>query len=399
MSIVGKRIGNLVALRPLLEQCLAAERDLNKRIYVKLWEEFPTLFNPTDFKLEHGYYIKYLLRGDYYEKKADNSWHVDKILDEISQDPEELIELGIAAVYTELLNNKALYKKEGKNKYKAYAWGNYDEIQSFYNFKHMLETKFAGSGATIKDTSPKHFEDSVHYDMQITFPQSKIRNKGIDQIIPGFSINIENKTGVTTDALSSKFHFGTVSSSAIVGGTFAYQDFLKLIQDISYRYLTGATYGDAIKEIRRAKYTFMKDIAIQYIQWKLDNYWPVFVSSGKNGIVLCSEIVQAMIKHDMLSFDGGTEDPGDQLLEVYRAHNYRVEEVIYDPEAKTYHSQTQHHYDPWGYMSYGSSPVNLRKDAIRGNAKEGAIEKAIKKVMNKNKIMPDFKLSLWYGAK
>lgn len=398
MSIAGRRIGNLVALRPLLDRCLEAERDLNKRIYTKLLEEFPALFNPTATQLQHGYYIKYLLRGDFFEKTADDSWRVEKIINEISQDPEELVELGIAAVYTELLKNKALYK-QGNKINKAYAWGNYDEIQSFYNFKHMLETKFAGSGASIKDTSPKNFGDSIHYDMQITFPQSKIHSKGIDQIIPGFSINIENKTGVTTDALTSKFHFGTVSSSAITGGTFAYKEFLALIQDISYRYLTGATFGDAIKEIRRAKYTFMKDLAIQYIQWKLDNYWPVFVSSGKNGIVLCSEVVQAMIKKDMLSFDNGTEDPGDQLLKVYPQHSYRTEEIIYDPETETYSAQTKYNYNYWGYESYGASPVNLRQDDIRGNIEQSKIEKAVKKVMNKSKIMPDFKLSLWYGSK
>ena len=420
MSVVGQRLSQLTELQDLLTDCTREEERLNELIRIKLEKEFPNL-QPTTQLTDHGAYIKFLLRdnslySNHKWGKYKNEEIGTKVMDwfvseenPLQHTHQDLINMGIASVYVDLLKNLSQAKEyKTSDEHYRYFLGNLDEMKSFYNLKTMLEKKFPNSGATITDTAPKQFKDSVRYDIKITFPDTVRQLEDTTEFISGFSVNLENKLGVTNSAKTSSFHFGTVSSDAIGGGTLTYTAFLNSIRQISIDYLTGVTFGDAVERVARAKSEFMRKVAVQFIKWKLQNNWPVFVSSGAGNIVLCSEIVQAMIDGDMMKFDKSTEDPGDTIVKYFLKRTYKETNTIYDEETGEYQNVTSKgvNWRPSGmFGSEQQMPFVKRRDgkvstdSIRDVDRQMA-KAAVDKVLNWSStegISPRFKMSLWYG--
>lgn len=364
-------LGRLTELSSLYTDCLEAEKRLNDNIFQALVTLRPEIFKkkfPT-----HGWYIKNLLTGfnnisSYEEISGDINQDgiMTDILMSISKNPQTLIDLGMGALYAD-------FKKNMKNGDKAYAVGNLSEAKRFTGLYNMLQKSFPG--AEIKDTAPKNFGDSVLYDMQISFPFDFT-----NQLMGKFNINIENKSGITDNAATSSFHFGTVSNKAITGGDLTYQSFLNTIQEISHKYLSGLPYEDSVATLRRAKDEFMRNLTIQYIIWRLENNYPVFTSSAKTGVVLCSEIVKQMMTTEKMSLGDDTEDPGEKILRYYASYNYIENETVYKDRAFQNLKKTGRDNV---YRSLRSVPeVKASLDTLINNGK---------------KVSPSFKISLWYG--
>lgn len=371
-------LSKLSELESLLIACKKAEDDLNDKCYDLLKAADPIGYK-TKFG-SHGYYIKRFLnqRNGYIEKQEDD---INTVVDRLHKTPKELIDLGIAWVMADLVTNT---EKSKEKKYANYAKGNRDEIKTFVGFYEMINKLYEGQGITIKDTAPKEFGDSVRYDMQITIPDRVIDKKTQS----GFSINIENKTGITSDPYSSSFHFGTVSSGAIAGGTRAYETFLNQIQKISREYLEGL-HANPQASIRAAKDKYLRELVVEYIKWKLNDNWPVFTSSQKNGIILCSQIISAMISGNMMSFDlAETEDVGDIIYSYVGSDRLKVSSIAYDEDDKIFRTS---HMFLGDFFAAGDSSFSLTQ----------ILDKVLKDTLANDKIRvsPRFKMSLWYGKK
>ena len=369
----------LTELDNLLTDCKNAEDQLNDKCYNLLKAGDPVGYK-TKFG-SHGYYIKRFLnqRNGYIEKQKDDD--IDAVVARLNKTPQELIDLGIAWVMADLVTNA---EKSKEKKYANFARGNRDEIKTFVGFYEMLNDIYKGQGFTIKDTAPKEFGDSVRYDMQITIPDQVIDEKTQS----GFSINIENKTGITSDPYTSSFHFGTVSSGAIAGGTKAYETFLNQIQKISREYLEGL-HASPEASIRDAKDKYLRELVVEYIKWKLNNNWPVFTSSQENGTILCSQVINAMKSGDMLSFDlAETEDVGDMIYSYVGSDQLKVSSIAYDEEAKIFRTS---HVFLGDFFAAGDSSFSLTQ----------VLDKVLKETLANDKIRvsPRFKMSLWYGKK
>lgn len=370
---MSKRLGKLVELKALYDSCRTAEDSLNDTIFKSLATKYPTVFCKKF--ATHGYYIKHLITGfdgiSTYEEVAGNGALDEvgrQILLDLSHNPQTLIDLGVAAVYADLKKNVK------KSDTIQFAFGNVDELKSFKSLKTMLDTYFPG--ASITDTAPKDFGQSVKYDMQIAFPLDFTKDAGV------FHINIENKSGVTDDASTSSFHFGSVSNKAITGGDLTYVTFLDRIQTISQKYLMGHTFGDCTLAVRQAKDQYLHDLAVEYIQWRLENNWPVFTSSKKGSVILCSEVVKQMMDEDMTYFGDESEDPGDQVLKYYDSRKWAE-----------------------GYTEYKDKNFyNLRRTGVdeiyRSLKTQPEAASSINKLIEQGKrVSPHFKISLWYGKK
>lgn len=372
-------LNKLIELDNLLTDCKNAEEQLNDKCY-----NFLKAANPKRYVNKfttHGYYIKRFLnqRNGYVQpEEAD----IDEVIARLEKTPQELIDLGIAWVMADLVTNTD--KAEKEKKYANYARGNRDEIRTFVGLYEMINDLYEGQGITIKDTAPKDFGDSVRYDMQITIPDQVTKEK----TYPGFSINVENKTGITSNPYTSSFHFGTVSSSAIAGGTRAYETFLNQIQKISREYLEGL-HANPQASIRAAKDKYLRELVVEYIKWKLNDNWPVFTSSQEDGTILCSQIVKAMMGGDMMSFDAtDTEDVGDEILSYVGSDRLRGSNIVYDEDDKIFRTSPVFFGD-WfaaGDSSFSLSPI---------------LDKVLKDTLANDKIRvsPRFKMSLWYGKK
>lgn len=370
---MSKRLGKLVELKTLYDACRAAEVTLNDTIFKSLATKHPSIFN-TKFTT-HGYYIKHLITGfdgvSNYEEVAGTGALDElgrQILLDLSHNTQTLIDLGVASIYADLKKNVK------KPETVQFAFGNVDELKSFKSLKTMLDKYFPG--ASITDTAPKDFGQSVKYDMQIAFPLDFTKDVGV------FHINIENKSGVTNDASTSSFHFGSISNKAITGGDLSYVTFLDRIQEISRKYLTGHTFGDCALAVRQAKDQYLHDLAVEYIKWRLENNWPVFTSSKKDSVILCSEVVKQMMSKDMTYFGDESEDPGDQVLKYYDSTKWAE-----------------------GYTEYRDKNFyNLRRTGIdsvyRSLKTQPEAASSINKLIEQGKrISPHFKISLWYGKK
>lgn len=366
------KLGRLTELSSLYTNCLEAEKRLNDNIFQALVTLRPEIFKkkfPT-----HGWYIKNLLTGfnnisSYEEISGDINQDgiMRDILMSISKNPQTLIDLGMGALYADFKKNMS------QEKGKIYAVGNLSEAKRFTGLYNMLHQSFPG--AEIKDTAPKNFGESVLYDMQIMFPFDFT-----NQLMGKFNINIENKAGITNSAATSSFHFGTVSNQAITGGDLTYKSLLDGIQQISYKYLNGLSFADSIIELQKLKNRFMRELTIQYIIWRLENNYPVFTSSAKDGVVLCSEIINQMIATEKISFGEDTQDPGDKILRYYDSYKYIDNDTVY--ENKTFQNLKKTGIDNV-YRSLKSVPEV-----------SASLDKLIK---DGKKVSPSFKISLWYG--
>lgn len=366
-----KSLGRLPELQDLYKRCIDAEDALNDNIFTSLQTLRPDIFIKK--YSTHGYYIKHLLMGftdvsSYEEISGDvnDDKIMSKVIASVSRNPQVLIDLGLGALAAEFKNNK-------DNGNISFAAGNLDEAKSFVSLKKMLESSFPGS--SIKDTAPKDFGSSVLYDMQIEFPLDFT-----DRLAGSLNINIENKTGITNSAYTSSFHFGSVSSKAITGGDMTYASFLKKIQEISRNYLNGLSFNDGVEQIRELKDEFIRNLAIQYVEWRLDNNFPVFTSSKKDNVVLCSNIIEQMIKAEKLSLDESSEDPGDRMLKYFDSRRYKEYNTVFEDRQFKNIEKT-------GVDSIVKS-LRYQPEAL------SSIEKLISQQKN---ISPEFKISLWYG--
>lgn len=384
MSSKNSIAGKLIELKTLYDNCIQAEKDLNHNVFMILRSKYPWYFK-EEYKT-HGYYIKMLLNGDhkhfsYVPMKFNNNETLEEqgqqILDAISSDPQTLINIGMGAVMA------ALQKNISKNP--GFAYGNVDEMQRFEGLYRMLKNNFPG--ATITDTSPKDFGSSVRYDMTVSFPLD------FNNLDAGhFKINIENKLGIGTNAFDSKFHFGTITNKSFTGGSNTYQQLLKDIQKISENYfLSAQSFKQTEEQIRQAKNRFMRRLIILYIRWRLKNNWPVFTSSIEGHVVLCSEILKAMIDDDMLHLISDSM-VGDNLYTYYRSHKYKQMNIEYDSRTKQYQETEIYKHDPQQYGSYGSN--EYAKQHIQNFPKQ------VRKILDytpKKIISPNFAAHLWYG--
>lgn len=370
---MSKRLGPLPELEGLLSSCKTAETKLNDDIFNSLVTLKPDIFKKK-FST-HGYYIKKLLTGfndvsSYEEISGDvnSDKLMEKMLASISKDPNVLINLGLGALYSD-------FKRNIRDKNLNFAQGNLDEAKRYVGLSKMLEQSFPG--ASIKDTAPKDFGASVLYDMQIEFPLD-FTNK----IAGMMHINIENKTGVTNSAATSSFHFGTVSNQAITGGDLVYKSFLNQIQDISRKYLLGLSFHESVESLKLAQEDYMRKLTIEYIKWRLANNFPVYTSSAKDGVVLCSEVLAQMGKNDMTSLGEDSIGPGEKILRYYDSRKFTDRSTIY--EERTFKNIKNTGIDSI-YRSIKSVPEAST-----------TINKLIEQGKN---VSPSFKISVWYGKK
>ena len=209
-----------------------------------------------------------------------------------------------------------------------------------------------------------------------------------------FNINIENKMGIGKNALDSDFVFGTITNKAFTGGSDTYEQLLKDIQRISTGYfLSAQSFKQTEENIRQAKNRFMRRLIVLYIRWRLKNNWPVFTSSVEGHVVLCSEILKAMIDYDMLHpvFDSMV---GDNLYTYHRSQKYKQTDIEYDSKTKQYKEVISDGFDHNQYRSYGSN--EYAKQHIQNFPKQ------VRKILDytpKKIISPNFAAHLWYGKK
>ena len=373
---------SLPELMALYEKCLQYEKDLNSRIYNTLLTKYHNYFKKQQIST-HGFYIKLLLNGfgsqavyEEMEGSVDTDKIMTTLLTSISNNPQALIDMGLGSLYHSFYKNK-------KAKNIKFAEGNLDETKRFVSLYKMFNK--ALPGVSIKDTAPKNFEQSVRYDMEISLPID-FNNSGLGT----YNMYLENKTGVTNSALTSSFHFGTISDSAIGGGDLAYQTFITSIQDICHDYISNITSHDGVEELKKIKNSFFRQLIVEYIKWRLDNYFPVYTSSRRYNTVLCSEILKCMIDGGYLSLDGGTDaykEPGKTIVKYVESSSYKQTTTKYIRDASGK-----------GRFEDVVNQFNDDTGATRSYAVQPTYERVIEKIKKDlTLVSPKFKASLWYG--
>lgn len=372
-------LGRLTELTALRNDCLDYERELNDKIFQTLTTKYRYFFKKKH--PGHGFYIRLLLTGfgdiAVYEEIAgnvDTDGIMSQVLGSVSKDPQVLIELGLGSLYAAFNKNK----KDGNIEF---AGGNLDETKTFASLYKMFDK--ALPGVKIKDTAPKNFESSVRYDMEIELPI----NLNIPELNK-YKMYIENKTGVTNSAATSSFHYGTISSQAIAGGDLAYKTFLDVIQAICYDYMNGMSEAEGVNRLKEIKNQYFRQLIIAYIKWRLQNYFPVYTSSRKDGVVLCSEVLERMINGNYISLeDQKTIFPTSGIFKYTESSMYKSTDTTFKKGAS-------------GKGVFVDTELWLNDDtgATRSYTIRPEYRKSIENIKRDlTKISPKFKASLWYG--
>lgn len=349
---------------------------------------------------EHGYYIKTLYNKMYQPSSTPSSRYMPQTnLDAtLLKDGSTLInsllqiyprwigkngtiqDIGALAVYKSL-------KKNVKNADTHFALGNYGElkvleglakgIQDFTNSQKKNKNSVI-TNANVIDSDVQDYSYQVKYDIGLDIDytyNTKMNNLHLP-------IEVKSgRNGVQKDYLTSQFHFGEVSDTAF---TFdrkngIYEELIDSLQKSFQHYVTSGELSDRL--IRKHMHQMMIDLAIQFIQWKLSNNFPLFVSDTLYNINLSSEIIKGFmnnpggtveyILYDIFSFvDLGINSSNN---------NIRYVTSVYD--------------DTKRMQAYNTNWLTGERnwEDIK------AYNKTTKDILSRTRITPRFKAHIWYG--
>lgn len=291
------------------------------------------------------------------------------------------------------------FHKNVRNGNFKYAKGNLSEAMRYIGMKNAL-SNFAVNGQKIdiKSTYSGQFQEHAKYDILISLPPLLTETgKKFPTQIP-----IENKSSLLN------FHVGTISANAIGSGKDkAYNDFLFKIQNIYNKYTQGLTTPqEIIKAIRKSKDQLLGELAEEYLWWKLNDNFPVFVTHRRSteigkkkwyelqfskiegNCLLCSEVIQGFLK-GMGTIDSKETNIGKSLYEYLVGFQEKEISYIEDPRHKHRYIQQSKlgaiTKDKFGFpeiktTGHTAARTNLFLDASRRIAWSS-----------------DFRLSIWYG--
>ena len=353
-------------LEQLYKSAIAAENSINEQCKVLLGES-----GITDIPSGHGEAIKQFFHHFYqssqkYDSESVFKTYINKYADELNKtinlNKNELIEFGIGALLEELKQNTS------KKQY-TYARGNYAELHLFEGLYNGLKKEF-GDNIVLVDTSPKNYENSIRYDINVLL---SLPDKD------DLDINIESKKGVTESYIDSKFDLGTFSDTgfSLKSNEKIYASLIDSLQKDFYKFINTATKTstETDKWVREQ----LVDWSIQYIKWRLNNNFPIFASDVNGGnINLSSEIIKGF----QLNPGGSVEYTlGDMLTFVNLDTTYN------------YHGQAN-------IARYISTKTDISKRTLEEYVKgSGWIKrKDFKTTFQRGtKITPLFKATVWYG--
>lgn len=391
----------LMILQQLYDSAITQEKAWDKQC----WEVLVSM-NLLDKKhktygqQEHGYYIKTLYNKMYQPSSTPASRSMPtKQLDTVLLSNSETLVKSLSQIYSGWLSRNgsvrdigamALYKSLQKNIKNAditFALGNYGElkvleglakgIQDFTNTKKKNKDSVI-TKATVIDSDAQDYSYQVKYDIGLDIDYN------YDTKINNLHLPIEVKSGrngVQKNYLASKFHFGEVSDTAF---TFdrkdgIYEELIDSLQKSFQHYVTSGELSDRL--IRKNMYQMMIELAIQFIQWKLSNNFPLFVSDTLYNVNLSSEIIKGFmdnpggtveyILYDIFSFvDLGINSSNN---------NIRYVTSVYDDTKRR--------------QSYNTN----WKTGERNWEDIKAYKKTTQDILSRTRITPRFKAHIWYG--
>ena len=217
-------------LEQLYKSAIAAENSINEQCKVLLGES-----GITDIPSGHGEAIKQFFHHFYqssqkYDSESVFKTYINKYADELNKtinlNKNELIEFGIGALLEELKQNTS------KKQY-TYARGNYAELHLFEGLYNGLKKEF-GDNVVLVGTSPKNYENSIRYDINVLL---SLPDKD------DLDINIESKKGVTESYIDSKFDLGTFSDTgfSLKSNEKIYASLIDSLQKDFYKFINTAT--------------------------------------------------------------------------------------------------------------------------------------------------------------
>lgn len=291
------------------------------------------------------------------------------------------------------------FHKNVQNRNFSYARGNLSEAMRYIGMKNVLSNfTVNGQKIDIKATYSGQFKEHAKYDILISLPPllTESGNKFSAQI------PIENKTSLLN------FHFGTISANAIGSGKDkAYNDFLLQIQDIYNEYTQGLTTPrDIIKEIRKSKDDLLGSLAEEYIWWKLNDNFPVFVSHKRTTEIdekkwyelqlskiegkclLCSEVIQGFLQGKG-TIDKKETGIGEKLYEYLIG--FQEKEVSYTQDTVNKYRYIQQ--SKLGEITKDSFGLPEIKTIGHKEARANLFLDSSRRIAWSS----NFKISLWYG--
>lgn len=302
-----------------LEQLYSAAR-IQEQAWNDQCKQILNLIDPNVYgtlnAVGHGAYIKLFYTYFYQPSQRVSSGAVaegniyqqaEHILDTLNLDSTIFTNIGKQIGAQALIE----YLDENLNKGSFhFARGNYGELrvlEGLYNSaKQVLKNKANNhiKAIALKDTDDRKFGESIKYDILLTVkPEAATK-------INTLSIPIEVKSGrrgIDQNFRHSNFYLGTVSDTAFDMNkkTGIYQQLIESLQD-AFLYFLDSNQISTTK-IDSVIQQMMIETAIQYIYWRLQNNFPIFVSDKiKNGqpyINLSSEIIRGFL-----------EDPGGTVI-------------------------------------------------------------------------------------
>ena len=349
---------------------------------------------------EHGYYIKTLYNKMYQPSSTPSSRYMpkEKLDSALSLESKTLMK-SLSQIYSGWLSKNgsvrdigalAVYKslqKNVKNAHVDFALGNYGElkvleglakgIQDFTNSTGKNKKSVITNAAVI-DSDAQGYGYQVKYDIGLDIDYT-YNTKTNNLHLP---IEVKSgRNGVQKNYLTSKFHFGEVSDTAF---TFdrkngIYEELIDSLQKSFQHYVTSGELSDRL--IRKNIYQMMIELAIQFIQWKLSNNFPLFVSDTLYNVNLSSEIIKGFmnnpggtveyILYDIFSFvDLGINSSNN---------NIRYVTSVYDETKRMQEYNTN-------WLTGERNWEDIK-----------AYKKTIPDILGRTRITPRFKAHIWYG--
>jgi hypothetical protein len=229
----------------------------------------------------------------------------------------------------------------------------------------------------------------VLYDILLSITPKTDDNKAKVSAI-NFPFEVKaGKQGIKPDYKTSFFHLGNISDSAFTFDTEGiYEELIDALQKDFQIYARSNDFTDG--QIQKVLNKMMISIAIQYINWRLSNNFPIFVSDGPRKINLSSEIIKG--------FMGIGQDPGGSIVYTLRDLFYFVDLGAYNPRYGNERTVTALGSDLLYTELYQDIPTDngkTTKDWLVSNVSQ----KRISTILSRTRITPKFQASIWYGQK
>lgn len=390
----------LVILQQLYHQAIVQEKVWDQQC----WQLLLQLSN-NDVKYKnfqdkpHGFFIKEFYKNFFQPSNSVSSGDVadgniyqqaEKIMDALNLNSTFFNNIGKKIGAQALVDH---LDENLKNRSFHFARGNYGELrvlEGFFTAGELFKKDGKIADVSVVDTDDKKHGDSVRYDilLSITPKGDKDKNAKVSAINLPFEVKA-GKQGIKPDYKISFFHLGSISDSAFTFDTQGiYEELVDALQKDFQIYVRSNDFTDG--QIQKVLNKMMISVAIQYINWRLSNNFPIFVSDGPKKINLSSEIIKG--------FMGIGSDPGGSIEYTLRDLFYFVDLGSYNPRYGNERTVTAFNSDLLYTELYQEIPTDngkITKDWLVSNVSK----KRIDTILSRTRITPKFKASIWYGQK